>query len=227
MSYYIRKNGVTKKLAVIPEGYPAELIGYVNTGTNLQSDNAQDAITELDSGKVSKSGDTMTGALIVNNSSDTQASFSKSHTSTTSSSSDVFIGNNKADGTAGSSYGVLLLYGTGNTYTALSAKNSTVHRNISLPNKSGTLALTSDIPTITKITQNVSVTANDLVSTDLNFGNIDTNKILMVQVTWSNTISDNPTAMIYYAHNKPYINKVNHKWSATQTVTFYLLVLHT
>lgn len=47
MSYYIRKNGVTKKLAVIPEGYPAELISYDNTSSGLTADEVQGAIDEI------------------------------------------------------------------------------------------------------------------------------------------------------------------------------------
>jgi len=83
-------------------------------------------------------------------------------------------------------------------------------------------------PQITKVTQNaLTVTANTSVTTDIDFESIDTSKILMVQITWSNSASDNPVAMIPYAHNTSYINKVTHKWSVNQTVNFYALVLHT
>lgn len=134
MSYYIRKNGVTKKLVVIPEGYPAELIGYDNTGTNLQSNNAQDAITELDSGKVSKSGDTMLGNLYIDR-----------HNGTTSQKGYSYIvaGNDIPEGTEGNSVGGIKLWGANNKYAYLyPASNLDIDCDLHLPKaSSGTLAL--------------------------------------------------------------------------------------
>lgn len=160
MSYYIRKNGVTKKLVVIPEGYPAELIGYDNTGTNLQSDNAQDAITELYSGKVSKSGDTMNGALIISNSTATQLELRRNHSETSLASSIAYIGNNIPEGTVGCSDGILRIYGKGAYYTGIEAPNSTANRKITIPDKSGTIALEGDVVAKTGDTMTGALTIN-------------------------------------------------------------------
>lgn len=136
MAYYIRKNGVTKKLAVIPDGYPAELIGYYNTGTNLQSDNAQDAITELDSGKVSKSGDTMSGKLTVDEA---------DGTSSTLGWSEFVVGNDKTEGTEGNTQGIIRIYSNTAYRVSLLADNISANRAIYFPNKGGTIALQGDV----------------------------------------------------------------------------------
>ena len=99
-------------------------------------------------GKVSKSGDTMTGALVINRNSEAQATFSRQNTGTSSAVSNITLGNGTADGTAGSTYGRVRIYGKGAYRTDLQAPDSTANRTITLPNKGGTVALTSDIPDI-------------------------------------------------------------------------------
>ena len=98
---------------------------------------------------VAKTGDTMSGKLRVISSSGEGIVVSKNHTSSTSALSHITVGNDIADGTAGSSYGGLILYGKSNMSVALQATAAaSSHKIIELPNKSGTLALTSDITSV-------------------------------------------------------------------------------
>jgi len=59
--------------------------------------------------------------------------------------SDLNIGNDVAAGTAKNSTGVLRLYGNGAYYGQVLAQNVTANRSFELPNKDGTIALTSDV----------------------------------------------------------------------------------
>lgn len=129
------------------DGATAGTINYDNTESGLTADKVQGAIDELASGKVSKSGDTMTGTLSLNAISETQARFVRQHTGTNSAPSRVVLGNDIAEGTEGSAYGRLMIYGKGSNYAYLQAFNMTSNRTIELPNKNGTLAVTDDIPT--------------------------------------------------------------------------------
>lgn len=92
--------------------------------------------TDLPSMFVSKSGDTMTGNLYVNRS---------DGTTSTPGTSQINLGNSVAQGTDKNSYGRLAIFGKGTNYTFLQATNSTANRTIELPDKEGTVALTSDI----------------------------------------------------------------------------------
>lgn len=97
--------------------------------------------TDLPSMFVSKSGDTMSGSLQIN----------KQSTSTSTETSNLYLGNNIAGGTTGNSYGALTLFGKG-TYKGRFIDIGNIltdDRDYQLPNKSGTLAVTDDIPTIT------------------------------------------------------------------------------
>ena len=57
----------------------------------------------------------------------------------------LIVGNNKASGTDKNTRGQLLLYGNGSNYGLLRAQNVTAAREYELPNKNGTIALTSDL----------------------------------------------------------------------------------
>ena len=103
--------------------------------------------TDIPSLFVSKSGDTMTGQLKMFRTSENQIFADRNHTNTTSQVANIQIGNETADGTAGSTFGRLRLMGKGTRRTDLQAPNSTANRTIELPNKSGTVALTSDVDT--------------------------------------------------------------------------------
>lgn len=97
------------------------------------------------SGKVNKSGDTMTGALVINRDSEAQATFSRQNTGTTSACSNITLGNNIAEGTVGSTWGRLRLWGKGGYRTDVQAPNATATRTIVFPDNSGTVALTDDL----------------------------------------------------------------------------------
>ena len=87
--------------------------------------------------KVSKSGDTMSGNLTIDR---------QNGSTSTLGYSIAILGNNIAYGTDKNSEGVVRLYGTDSTATDITA-TSTAQRYINFPDKNGTVALTSDIPT--------------------------------------------------------------------------------
>lgn len=90
----------------------------------------------LDS-KVNKSGDTMSGNLVVDKQNGTASSTGYSA---------VVLGNSTSQGTDKNSFGVLRLYGKKSTYVDVKAPDiDTIDKDIVFPNKSGTLALTSDL----------------------------------------------------------------------------------
>ena len=105
--------------------------------------------TDLPNMFVSKSGDTMSGVLNVTPSSEEVIWCCKNHSNTASKLSEITVGNTKADGTEGASHGGLILFGKSNRYVLLQATNiASSNKTIELPNASGTIALTSDIPDI-------------------------------------------------------------------------------
>lgn len=110
----------------------AEDVKYGNTDVESKLD----ALTTDVSGKVSKSGDTMTGNLIVDRQDGTASAFGLSY---------LMLGNNIPYGTDKNSFGALRFYGGSSFYTDLSGVNATGNRTIILPDKDGTFALTSDI----------------------------------------------------------------------------------
>lgn len=124
----------------------AENVGYDNTTSGSSATDLQDAVDDLYSKKLDKSGGTMTGALNVNESSAIQAVFSRSHSDTTSKLSLVVLGNNIAEGTAGSAYGVLRFFGQSSKYIDLMGL-PTYNRSINFPDANGTLALKEDLLT--------------------------------------------------------------------------------
>ena len=109
--------------------------------------------------KVSKSGDTMTGRLDIKVSGQIPLALDRSHTGTTSQRVAFDVGNNIADGTAGSTYGEFALFGKRAYYTTLGAQDSTANRTIGFPDKDGTVALTSDVPSLSVVTQTISISA--------------------------------------------------------------------
>ena len=68
-------------------------------------------------------------------------------TSSTNGYARLYLGNGTAGGTEGSKYGRLMIYGTTAYAVTLNSGSPTENRDISLPNKNGTIALTSDVPT--------------------------------------------------------------------------------
>lgn len=67
--------------------------------------------------------------------------------STTGSSCGISIGNSKASGTTGSSYGYLRIYGNTDKYAQIGAIGNSIteNRTLSFPDQSGTIAITADI----------------------------------------------------------------------------------
>lgn len=80
----------------------------------------------------------------------TGASYSfRKGTASSSGSVSLILGNSIASGTDGSQRGSLDLYGDGTNYVSLYALSTlTSNRTVGFPDKSGTVALTSDIPTV-------------------------------------------------------------------------------
>ena len=78
------------------------------------------------------------------------------------------LGNAKAKATAGNKRGVLRIYGTGTSYTEITSAVASTARSISFPDKAGTVALTSDIPT--GITSATSKTTTTYRCDELKFG---------------------------------------------------------
>lgn len=103
--------------------------------------------SDLPSMFVRKSGDTVNGTLAIQSLNDIAFLIDRSHSATVSQYVTAMLGNNKPDGTAGSTYGYAVLYGKGAYGTWLSAQNSTANRDISFPDASGTVALTNDLNT--------------------------------------------------------------------------------
>ena len=128
----------------------ASSVSYDNTGSGMTASNVQDAIDELCtdvSGKVSKSGDTMSGNLTINR---------QNGTSDTVGVSQIILGNDISVGTAGNSIGALTMYGDGSNRVSLQARNATGNKTIQLPDASGTVAL-SEV--------NNNFTANQVIAT--------------------------------------------------------------
>ena len=119
-----------------------------STRTNIASGDSLSTIwgkikkwfSDLASMFVSKSGDTMSGQLNIDRQNGTTSSVGTSY---------LVLGNSTASGTANNSKGVLEIYGKGSNYATITATNVTANRGFELPNKGGTIALTSDIPSTT------------------------------------------------------------------------------
>lgn len=77
-----------------------------------------------------------------------------------------------------------------------------------------------------RINFTVAVEANKLTTTVLDYASfgIDTSKILAWQLTWSNSVSDNPAVIIQYLEDK-HLKSVVHQWSVAQNVSFKISFL--
>ena len=87
--------------------------------------------------RVRKSGDTMTGGLNI----------ARTNTTTSTIHSTLELGNNTPNGTAGCTYGRLILRSNDGYGARIMARNLTAQRDYDFPDKGGTVALTSDITT--------------------------------------------------------------------------------
>ncbi len=97
------------------------------------------ALTTDVAGRVSKTGDTIK--------SDNAAvlTLDRNNSGTSSLSAIEYLGNDIPEGTAGCADGAIRMYGKSSYYTTFDAQDSTANRRISAPDKSGTIALTSDV----------------------------------------------------------------------------------
>ena len=110
--------------------------------------------SDLTSMFVSKTGDTMSGLLTIKRNAELQLALTRDHSNTTVQETRIGIGNQTPNGTAGASYGAMTLWGDGAYGAELQARNMTANRTHQLPDASGTIALTSDIPDIsTKVSK--------------------------------------------------------------------------
>lgn len=136
-------------IGYLPFSASASGVTYDNTQSGLSATDAQDAIDELADEKVNKSGDIMTGRLQIY-ATDSQYPLiaDYAHSNTASAVTYIRIGNNIADGTEGSTYGRLRLYGKGAPYANLCGDLVTANRNIYLPDSAGTIALEKEISTV-------------------------------------------------------------------------------
>ena len=123
----------------------ASSVSYDNTVSGLTATDVQDAVDEV----VADIPDmTNVAYKIVNNRfSANQTVDLVNGTTATDGTSVLGLGNSTPSGTEGNSYGILRFWGKGNKSTDLVAPDSTATRTINLPDASGTVALTSDIPT--------------------------------------------------------------------------------
>ena len=165
-----------------------------STNKTIQLPNASGtlALTSDVDAKVSKDGDTMTGALTikaalaVNRADATQATFARDNSGTSSLSSIVYIGNNIADGTAGCSDGQIRIYGNGSNYTTIEAPNSTASRKLTAPDASGTVTLDENKGNYIKSVSTSGTTAtSDLSSYEGHFAlftvKVDNNNYYWIQ----------------------------------------------
>ena len=122
----------------------ASNISYNNTSSGLTADNVQEAIDELNENKVSKSGDTMTGNLDIKPNNTLGV---------------ISLGK----GSNSQEYGVVQMYDDASHWLNILPSSQTDNRMILFPDKTGTVALTSDIPSVIP-----KQYLNNIISTDLN-----------------------------------------------------------
>ncbi len=143
---------------------------------------------------------------INNNFSASQTIDNKAGTTTTVGVSSLALGNATAEGNDGNAKGRLLLYGKGTKYATLMATNVTANRSLELPNKDGTVALTSQLVKYVDKTVSVTIAANGIASKEgskINFWGVpNTATIISVNTTgdeyrlWA--IAFNDYASVYY-----------------------------
>jgi len=164
---YCNSDGFFRKSSI------ANMKSLIDTNTwrgiqnNLSSDSTTESLSAAqgkalangsarDSTKVAKSGDTMTGSLKIDG----------GGTATTENWNRIYIGNDKAVGTAGNRVGVLTLYAASGRSVYIKPNASTPAGNgeigLNLPTSAGTLALTSQIKTYTA-SRGIGITSNNAI----------------------------------------------------------------
>lgn len=171
------KNGRKQKLNLMPSSYPSSRVTY-NNG------NVSDALDD----KVSKSGDTMSGTLAINGVQDALVADSQNGTNGAVGWTFVKVGNNKASNVDKNSAGILRLYGKTDKFVDFfDNAGFSANRNIYIPDKNGTLALTSDIPDVSvKVNKSGDRMSGDLTISKTNTSTTSTDSALVL----GNDISD-------------------------------------
>ena len=164
--------------------------------------------TELD-GKVSKSGDTMSGTLAIE----------AENSSTSMVTSQINLGNNKATGTEGNSAGAIALFADSQYCSYMVARNLTADRVIYFPDKAGTICLLESLTT-GMLSQSIDVTVGHTETTTIDWTGVDKSKVLYSWVWWSNSLDDVPTFLTPYYNGTytPVVNVVHHQWKTEQRV---------
>ncbi|MBO7452784.1 MAG: hypothetical protein J6U54_20835 [Clostridiales bacterium] len=96
----------------------------------------------------------------------------RDHSNTATQRAAIELGNNSNDGVSGSSYGSLRIFGKNTYYTEIYDKNSilTANRELYLPNKSGTIAITDDLNSYLPLTGGTLTGNLAISSTDASAG---------------------------------------------------------
>ena len=121
--------------------------------------------------------------------------------------SKLTLGNNVASGTLNNKQGQIILYGSSSYATTITPGGPTAARTITLPNASGTVALTTDIPTVPT---NISAFTNDAgyitsyTETDPIFTASAAYGITSSDITnWNGKVSSTTTAKIFVQTSAP------------------------
>ena len=69
----------------------------------------------------------------------------------------------------------------------------------------------------------VDVTENTTIQTYIPYDGIDKSKVRATTINWNNSSNDYPILCAYYGLP---ITRVDHKWSVTQTVRFYIRIAY-
>ena len=78
---------------------------------------------------------------------------------------------------------------------------------------------------VLKLSMAVIANAGDQTTIDYSSFGVTPSNILAWNLTWSNSKEDQPTRLVRYTDDKPYLVSIDHVWSVSQTVTFTLVLL--
>ena len=178
--------------------------GYTNLWSAVE-DTSKDVFLPNGGGTIMlNTGGTFSGTVTINTPS----------TGTEQANSYLYLGNNKANGTAGSSRGGIVIYGNSTSYTALYSNVTTSAHAVYFPDKGGTLAMTSDLTpaNIGALALSGGTMSGDIKmgskTTIANTGNIGIYKASGNPTLICHRSDDNasPGRIMLYAANGKYVN---------------------
>ena len=161
--------------------------------------------------KVSKSGDTMTGNLIVDRQDGTESNLGQST---------IVAGNTIPQGTVNNSQGRIFLCAANDKYSTIQTlQNLSANNTIFVPDKTGTICLLESLTT-GMLSQSIDVTVGHTEITTIDWTGVDKSKVLYSWVWWSNSLDDVPTFLTPYYNGTytPAVNVVHHQWKTEQRV---------